>query len=591
MGELLSLRGLSFLAVSSLLLTACPLTTFEVEREGGTGGTSTVPPSSGGSSGAISSTGGVGGAPRITVPPKTLPDRYVMRQGEQLSIPAPGVLANDTPSELRVVRTSEVRGTRPTAYDAELARIRADGSLEFIPERRFFGVYRLEYVVQGSEGQQEKGTVEIHVAPTDIDLADVAAGLGGFVLSGSRGEGLGFVLDRAGDVNRDGLADLIVGAPDARDGEGNAYLVFGRAELESVPVSDFPSAEAVQRYAVLRGGAGAAAGRSVSGISDIDGDGTADVAVGAPGGAGRAYLVRTSGLEGTVDLDEMGSERGIILEGGVDTEALGSLVRGLGDVTGDGTPDVAVTSRTNGASAVHVVSGSSVLAGGLLQDAPLLLSSEWGTDPPRALAGVGDVNGDGLGDVLAASDANILLIHGGAELPQDSSLVSLDGSAYGYRLARVFPAAGASVAALGDVDGNGPRDIVYCEAASYCRVVFGPPSTLATGWTLSGFDDEATRVLVSAMGDVDGDRVSDLVLAEETMAHVVFGKRGDFSELSLRASSSARYRVRVPKGGTITAVALVGDMNGDRLADLAVADATANRGAGRVYIVFGVASR
>ncbi|MFO7178321.1 MAG: Ig-like domain-containing protein [Pseudomonadota bacterium] len=585
------MRAASWLAIP-LLFTACPLTTFEVEPGNGSGGAGPAPSSNGASAGTVlPPTGGTGSVPRIAIAPKTLPDRYVVAQGQQLVVPAPGVLANDTPRDLEVIRVSEVRGTRPAAYDAERVDIRPDGALEFVPESRFFGVYRLEYVVENGEGAKATGTVEIHVPPSEIHLADVAAGLGGIVISGRRGEGLGLALDRAGDVNRDGLADLIVGAPNARDGAGNAYLVFGRTELRSTALSDSPAGEALQQYAVLRGAPGSAAGRSVSGISDLDGDGTADVVIGAPGGGGKAYLVRTSGLTGTVVLDEMTAERGIILEGDEDAVAVGEMVRGLGDVTGDGTPDVAVTSVSGGTSAVHIVSGASALAGGGLAEAALLLADEWSADTPRALAGVGDVNGDGFADVLVASNENILLLHGGLEFPASSGLVSIDGSAYGYRLTRVFPGVGASVAGLGDVDGNGLRDFVYCEAASYCRVVFGPPSTLATGWNVSGFGEGGKPLLAALAGDVDGDRVPDLVLAEETVAYVVFGKRGDFADLSVGAAGTARIRVRVPEGGAFTAVAAAGDMNGDRIMDLAFADATANRGAGRVYVVFGVASR
>src|SRR5690606_28365529 len=167
-GELLNVRAASWLAIP-LLFTACPLTTFEVEPGNGSGGAGPAPSSNGASAGTVlPPTGGTGSVPRIAIAPKTLPDRYVVAQGQQLVVPAPGVLANDTPRDLEVIRVSEVRGTRPAAYDAERVDIRPDGALEFVPESRFFGVYRLEYVVENGEGAKATGTVEIHVPPSEI---------------------------------------------------------------------------------------------------------------------------------------------------------------------------------------------------------------------------------------------------------------------------------------------------------------------------------------------------------------------------------------------------------------------------------------
>jgi hypothetical protein len=64
---------------------------------------------------------------------------------------------------------------------------------------------------------------------TVIDLSAVGGGAGGFVINGDiTSTSSGYSVSAAGDVNGDGLADLIVGAPDANSGGGRSYVVFGK---------------------------------------------------------------------------------------------------------------------------------------------------------------------------------------------------------------------------------------------------------------------------------------------------------------------------------------------------------------------------
>ena len=129
--------------------------------------------------------------------------------------------------------------------------------------------------------------------PGWIDLRE--PGSWGFVIEGAMafddtGTGVGL----AGDVNGDGMADLIVGAPAIDDdAPGTAYVVYGKADTTAVDLSDLGTAG----FSLLGESNGDQAGYSVAGAGDVNGDGLADIVVGADlvdgdeDDAGRAYVM------------------------------------------------------------------------------------------------------------------------------------------------------------------------------------------------------------------------------------------------------------------------------------------------------------
>ena len=106
-----------------------------------------------------------------------------------------------------------------------------DGSFTFSPAAGQWGDDSFEYTAMAADGASATATVTITVTPTSIALDYV-----GFVIEGETGQDYaGFSVAAAGDVNGDGIDDLILGAPDAQGTEdpraGRAYVVFGRDDL------------------------------------------------------------------------------------------------------------------------------------------------------------------------------------------------------------------------------------------------------------------------------------------------------------------------------------------------------------------------
>ncbi|WP_169806063.1 VCBS repeat-containing protein, partial [Azohydromonas lata] len=250
-------------------------------------------------------------------------------------------------------------------------------------------------------------------ATATVDLNAVAAGSGGFAIHGQAGgDGSGWSVSGAGDVNGDGLADLVVGAPggDTAAGAdaGRSYVVFGRSGTAAVSLAAVAAGEG-GGFAINGQCAGELSGWSVSSAGDVNGDGLTDLILGAPNGdtaagthAGRTYVVFGRGDAAAVELSAVAQDQGgFVIEGQCAGEGSGWSVSGAGDLNGDGLADLI--------AGTHVVFGSTV---GLFYNT---LVDQLGTAGADALSdgGTAQTLVAGAGDdLLTATAASVL--HGGA---------------------------------------------------------------------------------------------------------------------------------------------------------------------------------
>jgi hypothetical protein len=296
----------------------------------------------------------------------------------------------------------------------------------------------------------------------DLSLADAK-------LVGEAAQDQADIVSDAGDLNDDGHDDLLVGAPVNDEGgryAGAAYVVLG-------PVSgtlDLSLADAK----LVGDGRNDTAGFSVSDAGDIDGDGQADIAVGATGytSGGGVYVV-SGPVTGTFDL----SLADATLAGEPHSGA--ARVAGAGDVDGDGHDDLLVGAEIYGGGP-GTYSGAAYLVLGPVTgtlrltsaDAKLVGEEEFDL-AGTSVSGAGDVDGDGHDDLLVGASGND---EGGADagaaylllgpVSGTSSLSRADAKFVGER---DLYTAGMSVSGAGDVDGDGQDDLLIGAPAYYER--------------------------------------------------------------------------------------------------------------------------
>ena len=443
--------------------------------------------------------------------------------------------------------------------------------------------------------------------------------------AGQAASQLGFSVSSAGDVNGDGYDDVIVSAPGSNSYAGAAYVIYGNAAGAGVSLVNGTIAPSLGFK--IGGASSSTFGYSVSAAGDVNGDGFADVIVGATGG-NMAYVVYGSAsAPSAAALDfsttTLASSNGFSIKGvtAVPTN-FGSSVSSAGDVNGDGLADLMVGAPGT-SNASYIIYGKTnaanldLSAGTIAPSDGYKITGIANTYFGLRTSNAGDVNGDGLADQIigaynqsSAAGAAYIIYGNSTGTGFDANGVMNASTGYiitgggGNYL-------GESVSSAGDVNGDGLADVIVGgEGMNAAYVVYGNASRTSldlsggniapsNGYKIIGQSGTAFGYSVSSAGDVNGDGLGDVIVGAISAgtggtagaAYVVYGNATgatvDISTGAIAASNGFRLATTLTAGRFGYFVSNAGDINGDGLSDLIIGAPTTNTSAGAYYIVLG----
>ncbi len=489
-------------------------------------------------------------------------------------------------------------------------------------------------------------------------------GQNGFVVNGGdvSFEGSGLSVGTSGDINGDGVDDIIIGARFAKNPSGvqagASYIIFGSST--NFPTSIDPSnLDGNNGFAVYGINSNDRFGESVGFAGDVNGDGIDDIIIGASlaerdtvTNAGACYVLfgRTTGFPATVDAATISGDTGFVIKGIAAEDRAGDAVSTAGDINGDGIDDILVGVRLanpNGFSsgAAYIVFGNDQVNGfpdpfsfsdldgnnGFTLTSGETIRSRFGA----AVNSAGDINDDGFNDVLIGTEITgpnfsgsaYVVFGGSAGFPSLMNLTNLKGTnGFVFHGVAANNQAGSSVSGVGDINGDSLDDFIVGafgagingsnSGSSY--VIFGSAETFpdvlnataldgTNGFTVNGIGaGDRLGISVGGAGDVNNDGLDEIIIGASGVdangednsgaSYVLFGSNDVFAS-TINASDIGAGMGMVLNGVTAgdetgISVSTAGDVNNDGGGDVIVGAwrATPNGviSAGSSYVVFGL---
>jgi len=395
---------------------------------------------------------------------------------------------------------------------------------------------------------------------------------------------LGIAVSTAGDVNGDGYADVIVGANEYGGGDEGLALVWH--STANGPNNGVVGTPGNAEWTAAGASSGAHLGRSVSTAGDVNGDGYADVIVGSPhytngqAGEGTAYLYL--GSDGGLAADPDNQDEGNMVEAW-----FGQSVAMAGDVNGDGYADVVVgaplytNDQTEEGRAFLWYGSPSGISATRDWWAEGNATQAW---YGNSVATAGDVNGDGYSDLIvgapgeASQAGSAFVYHGSPDMPREvanwSKRSNMENAYFGW-----------SVGTAGDVNADGYADIIVGaplwdagqvnEGAAW--IYRGSAAGLvSTPYWYEQSDRENAQFgySVGTAGDVNGDGYGDVIVGTPYYAHDAAEEGGAwvYHGSSSGVSTTSSWHKESDQAGARFgySVATAGDVNNDGYADVVI---------------------
>lgn len=477
-----------------------------------------------------------------------------------------------------------------------------------------------DYAISAPYAASNKGVVYIVLGGgplTNIYLSalSMTSSPKGFTITGkAAGDLLGSSLESAGDFNKDGYGDIIIGAPGAaplgRVGAGAAYVIYG-ADTASLDNIDLGSNSGLG-LVIIQGRAGSGLGTSVLGIGDLDNDGYSDIAVGAPNtspwnrnNAGSVYTIYgqanlSPNIVDAASFDAKGAK--INIANSIGAPVYFSIAGG-GDFNGDGFADI-VIQPFPASRGYHLIFGRTLPLPS--KDNALTQQITTSSGLFHSIDIAGDINNDGYDDMIWGSICST---------PKPTTYIYKGGSSSDLSSpwAQTVHGPGTCGTSLyssyivGDINKDGYDDIMIGSTKySAIYVIYGSSSGIpdigdafdyskgvaalsstGKGFAIQNDPGKSKGVSQNAFGragDVNGDGYADIIIKDDSksIAYVIYGGNNleDFAYADLATLSSTG------KGFTIATVTGLmsgaGDINNDSYDDLIIG-ATNNN----AYVIYG----